>query len=237
MGLRWWLGLSVVLACVTACKGDGDLRRPIVPLRYNPVSHAGGTAADSAGTGGSTPSVVEAGSGGRGTMIGIAGSTVMPPQAGTSTPATGGSGGAQPPDGSLTYDTCIEGLRMGGQPITECEMCMCQESGCLSHIDQMREDQAGTEMIACVLENQCDQQCCLCGAKCGLTNYGKGPCAPEIERAAGLTPGAGLSNVSGIMRYCVPDGPADNSCAKATRLGVCIAEKCASMCNVPPTCM
>jgi hypothetical protein len=131
----------------------------------------------------------------------------------------------------------MAGLEAGGQPITECEMCMCSVDGCLAHIDGMRNDGPGTEMLACVLEHSCDAQCCLCGAVCTLFNYGDGPCAAEIERAADLTPGAGLGNVDGIMMNCVPEGPADNSCAKASRMGVCISEKCASVCNVPSTCM
>lgn len=228
--------MSLLLAYGLGCKADGD-RRPWVPWPNLPAAQAGGTAsaasAPSAGSGGSV-TAPPAGTGGSGTMVGGAGTMVVPPAAGG---GGSGGGGGESTGGPLTYESCLDGLRAGGQPITACEECMCSESGCLAHIDGMREDAPGTEMIACVLENQCDQECCLCGAKCGLTNYGKGPCAREIETAAGLNPGAGLGNVAGIMRNCVPEGPADNSCAKASRMGVCIAEKCATMCNVPSTCM
>jgi hypothetical protein len=101
---------------------------------------------------------------------------------------------------------------------------------------------AATQAAACpprrpTLENDCDQEYCLCGAKCALTNYGTGPCAAQMERAAGATPGIGLGNVAVVMRSCAPDGPVDNPCAKATRLDLCIAEKCRDSCPLPPVCM
>jgi hypothetical protein len=142
-----------------------------------------------------------------------------------------------PPSSGLTTEACLAGLMEGGREITACEECMCQPTGCLAEIGKMQDDMPGLEMIACVLENNCDTECCLCGAKCGLTTYGDGPCAAQIEAAAGVRPGAGLGNVAGIMAACVSSGPEDNSCAKVARLGDCINAKCASMCAVPSTCM
>ena len=236
MGGGSWLLIVLVSLSALGCQGDDGRRPP--PGRTGPLPstklagrmagpQAGEAAASGKGGGAGSTSVGQAGRSGSG------GTAVAPPAGGAA--SSPGTAGAEP-GGALTPEQCLEGLMAAGQNITDCERCMCQPDGCLDQIAVLEDDVPGAEMISCVLENNCDQECCLCGAKCGLTTYGDGPCAAQIERAAGVTPGRGLGNIAGVMEACVPGGPPTNSCAKATRLGVCIGEKCGSMCPLPPVC-
>jgi hypothetical protein len=215
-----------LLVCgAIACQAEGTSGEPPGPDVNPPLA---GTAAPlpGAGTGGAPSSSAGMGSAGSGgTTAPVAGSGNM-----------GGAGAGS----ALTTEECLAGLMAAGMTVTACEMCACAEANCLDELDAVKDDLVAAAMIMCVQDNGCSDQCCLCNAPCDPLggNYGMGPCTTQIETAAGVTPGAGaLVNGLTVMMVCSPTGPAENSCAKAARVGECIATSCAAMCPSMTACM
>jgi hypothetical protein len=106
---------------------------------------------------------------------------------------------------------------------------------CQAEMNAIKDDATANALATCGKANACAGQCCLCstdgqGDTCGIANYGSGVCADEVETAAGATPGAGLLNAGTVTTNCANAGPADNACARVTRLETCAANKCASEC-------
>ena len=113
-------------------------------------------------------------------------------------------------------------------------MCLCQMGKCQMEIAALQGDTNGNALVQCTNMSKCSGQCCLCGAPCDALggNYAMGACAAQTETAAGVTPGAGaLTNGATVSMNCALTGPADNSCARAVRLGDCAAMKCMAECG------
>jgi hypothetical protein len=171
-------------------------------------------------------------------LAGASGSAVA--GAGAGGAGAGGMGGAGAGGtGDVSAQECIDAVMAAGTTVTACEMCLCQPGNCQAELMAIDGDADANAMLMCVRENNCDGQCCLCGAPCMSLgqNYAMGPCAMEIEQAAGVTPGAGaLTNGSMVMMACATEGPADNSCANVSRIGQCVKDKCMTECTQAPAC-
>ena len=155
----------------------------------------------------------------------------------------GGAGAGGMAGTDVSADECIARVMAAGTTVTDCETCLCQPGNCQAELDAMDGNAPANAMIDCIKGANCDATCCLCGAMCdsGGSNFGNGPCSDEIQTAAGVTPMTGvlggIANGAMVMTNCSPDGPADNACAIASRLGACIKDKCAAMCTQAPACM
>lgn len=218
---------------------------------------SGGTAAEG-GRGGASGSGAASGSGGASGSVGAFGNGGTSGDAGESVSGgagggasgSGGSGGASgsgasgsggsgggPDDGDVDEAAvqCVRDAEAAGQTITDCETCLCMSDNCQAEMNAIKDDVKANALATCGKENACAGQCCLCstdgqGDTCGIQNYGTGVCADEVESAAGAMPGAGLLNAAAVMTNCTDAGPADNSCARVTRLVTCASAKCASEC-------
>jgi hypothetical protein len=251
-----FVSILVCAAAATAALGcndtsDDDLGFP--PLAGTPGSAgrvgtagmAGGTAGAqaAAGSGGTTGAAgAPAGAG----AAGSAGSTTSAAGAGGAVAGAGGmsggasgAGGEQGSAGSAGMAAgpeaeCQAHIVAAGRTVGACEMCLCGMDKCQPEIAALMDDTKGNALVACTNTSHCTGQCCLCGAACSPigTNFAMGPCAAETETAAGVTPGAGLGNAAMVMANCVVTGPADNSCARAVRLGDCAAMKCMTECGI-----
>ena len=238
---RLTLLFAGLLLAAFGCAGEGghpaaDAARPADAGMDSGAADAGADAAreetDDSGSAGGDASTGDASAGEAGIREPVAG------MSGASAGAAGsagsaGTGGSAGSGGLPPVEGCIEGLMSTGRTIGACERCACQPNGCAQYVSALRDDVLAVELMGCMSQNNCNQECCLCGGKCGVTTYGDGPCAEEIERAAGVTPGGGLGNVAGVMAACVAGGPEDNACAKASRLNFCMMDKCGSSCSVP----
>ena len=129
---------------------------------------------------------------------------------------------------------CQAQVVAAGRTVGACEMCLCQMGKCQMEIAALQGDTNGNALVQCTNMSKCSGQCCLCGAPCDALggNYAMGACAAQTETAAGVTPGAGaLTNGATVSMNCALTGPADNSCARAVRLGDCAAMKCMAECG------
>jgi hypothetical protein len=125
---------------------------------------------------------------------------------------------------------------------------LCQAGNCQDQLAALKDDAKGNALVACGQAKMCGDQCCICGtssagAMCAsdYANYGMGPCAAEVQMAAGVEPGTGLSGALAggmtVTMACDPAGTGSNSCNHATKLAKCTTDKCASSCpNVKSTC-
>ena len=158
---------------------------------------------------------------------------------GTASDAAAPSDAATLQDGEIPAEQCEAMVMAAGTTVTDCEKCLCQPGHCQPELAALTGDDAANALIACTKEHNCSGACCLCGAPCdsfGL-NYGMGPCAAELEAAAGATPGAGVGNAATVTMNCPPTSTDPNSsCVKATTLGQCAADNCADVCPMPPAC-
>lgn len=165
----------------------------------------------------------------------------QPPTAGTGTAGTmamAGAGGTGATAGTGAQAggpdaTCLAGFEASGSTASmECRNCLCQPDNCVAELMAIDGDAAATAVVECGREAGCSGTCCLCGESCDIdpiATYGTGPCAAEIETAAGVTPGGGvLVNGTAVSTACMDTA---GSCGKASALGDCSAEKCATECG------
>jgi hypothetical protein len=134
---------------------------------------------------------------------------------------------------------CVTDVMAGGRDMA-CASCLCMQCG--PELTAVDGNAPANAMLDCIGMNNCVGQCCLCGAPCDPlgANYAMGPCAMEIETAAGVTPGAGaLANGAMVTMACDPAmSPATNACGNAARLGECLSMKCMAECpSTAPACM
>jgi hypothetical protein len=113
---------------------------------------------------------------------------------------------------------------------------LCQTDVCQTEMNAIKDDVNANALVKCSQEHMCSGQCCVCGATCGLQNYGDGPCAAEAKTAAGVAPNSGLEAALTVMQQCAESGPDDSACARAARLSACALGKCAAMCPNLPAC-
>ncbi|MFI5308125.1 MAG: hypothetical protein ACHQ53_12270, partial [Polyangiales bacterium] len=142
-------------------------------------------------------------------------------------------------DGEVPAEQCVASVMATGATITDCERCLCQPGHCQAQLKALDGDKAGNALVACTKQKNCADLCCLCGAMCDSlgANYGMGPCAAELETAAGATPGAGAAtNASILMMNCPTTASPATSCSRAAALGQCVKDKCMDMCPQPPAC-
>ncbi len=200
---------------------------------------SGGTATGTGGTAAGTGGQMAAGTGGSMAMgtggTGTGGATVGTGGMGAAGSGAAGSAGAGSDAGMVdpSVQSCLDGVMAAGTTVGDCERCLCQAGNCQTELMALKDDAAGNAVVACAKTNNCSGTCCLCGATCDAlgSNYAMGPCANEIETAAGVTPGAGaVTNGPMVMTNCATTGPDTNSCARSARLAQCSADKCASAC-------
>jgi hypothetical protein len=212
------------------------------------INATGGTSPGATAQGGA-PAMSPSGSGGAiATGTGGAPMAMMPGTGGTLSMAAMDASvavdGAMPADGGALADgevpaaQCAASVMAAGTTITDCERCLCQPGHCQAQLKALDGDKAGNALVACTKQKNCADLCCLCGATCDSlgANYGMGPCASELETAAGATPGAGVSNASILMMNCPTTASPATSCSRAAALGQCVKDKCADMCPKPPAC-
>lgn len=202
------------------------------------AGNAGIAGAMAAGTGGvgasGTGGVGASGTGGVGTS-GTGGA------AGTSgAGGVGGAGGASGAGGGGA-DACVTEVMAGGRDMT-CATCLC--TMCATQLMAIDGDAEAEAVTSCVTMNPCSGSCCVCNlpdCMSDLNMFGMGPCADELQTAAGVTPmtglGGAIANGTMVQTNCAADGPADNSCANAVRVGDCMAAMCMTQCTPPPACM
>ena len=199
------------------------------------TSAIGGTGGVPAGGSSGSVGTLETGGVGGGSESGGTGGASESGGAGGAA-GSGGTGGAS---GSGEMDEtaaqCVRDAEAAGQTISDCETCLCESDNCQTEMNAIKDDAVANALATCGKANTCAGQCCLCstdghGDTCNISNYATGVCADEVETAAGATPGAGLVNVGAVMANCTNSGPADNACARITRLETCAAAKCASEC-------
>jgi hypothetical protein len=190
-----------------------------------------------AGTGGvgasGTGGVGASGTGGVGASgTGGAGASGTGGASGASGAGGGGGGGA---------DACVTEVVAGGRDMT-CATCLC--TMCATQLMAIDGDAEAEAVTSCVTMNPCSGSCCLCNlpdCTTDLNMFGMGPCGDELQTAAGVTPMTGLegaiANGSTVQTNCAADGPADNACANAVRLGECLAMMCTTQCTQAPACM
>jgi hypothetical protein len=207
------------------------------------VAGAGTGDLGASGAGASGTGDIEGGGGTAGEPIAGATGGAGESAGGAGEPA-GGAGVAGQPSADVSADECVAALMAAGTTVTGCETCLCQPGNCQAELAALDGDVAGNAMIDCIRVNPCEGTCCLCGAVCDSalgTNFGAGPCGAAVQTAAGVTPGIGtlaaIENAPTVMQNCAPTGPADNSCARATRLAACVSDKCADVCPRAPACM
>jgi len=143
------------------------------------------------------------------------------------------------PDGMVPAAQCESQVMASGTTITDCERCLCQPGHCQAELKALDGDTKANALITCTKTHPCADTCCLCGTMCDAlgSNYGMGPCAKELEEAAGAMPGAGVGNASMLMSACPPTTSPPTSCSKALALAQCVKDHCADMCPQPPACM
>ena len=182
---------------------------------------AAGTTALQAGSGGAAG----AATGGAGAMSGVGG--------------MGGAGGAVM---EASAAECTAAIMAAGSTVTDCEVCLCQVGNCQAELAALDGDALGNALVDCSSAHACTGQCCVCGtssqgAMCAsdASDFGMGPCAVEVQMAAGATPMTGLdgviANMEALMANCTATGTdATNSCTKALKLEQCSKDKCEDAC-------
>jgi hypothetical protein len=149
----------------------------------------------------------------------------------------GGAGGAAAIGGDPTVEQCLADALSAGQTVDDCIRCMCQTDKCQAQLNTATHDSKSNAVVVCSQEHACTDVCCLCGTNpCGLSNYATGPCAAQVEAAAGVTPGGGLAGASTVASKCARNATDDNSCYRVTVLADCERTKCADVCPVSTTC-
>jgi hypothetical protein len=150
--------------------------------------------------------------------------------AGTAGMQTAGTAGTQ---GAGADAMCLANFASSGSTASmACQTCLCQPANCVAELQAIEGDALAVAVVECAREAGCSGTCCLCGADCDIDaigTYGMGPCAAEIEMAAGVTPGGGVFvNGTAVSTACME---ATGSCGKAGALGDCSAMNCATECG------
>ena len=224
---RLLVSLLLCVGCADSSKNDGAGGRGGGPASAGhsgasgrdaamdsgePDDHGGSGGSSAGGTGGNGPAA-EGGKGGSG------GHAVADEDSGLSEPAAGGSGGAAG-GGDAAYDQCLSDALSAGQTVDDCTHCLCQVDKCQAELNVATHDAKANTVVICSEEKKCTDLCCLCGdSSCTLNNYATGPCAAEVESAAGVTPGKGIiSNGPTVSSQCARDAKQDNSCRRVAVL-------------------
>jgi hypothetical protein len=147
--------------------------------------------------------------------------------------ASGGGGGGA--------DACVTDVMASGRDMT-CATCLC--TMCATQLMAIDGDAEAEAVTSCVTMNPCSGSCCVCNlpdCTTDLNMFGMGPCADELQTAAGVTPMTGLAgaiaNGTAVQDNCAAGGPADNACANAVRVGDCLSMMCMTQCTQAPACM
>jgi hypothetical protein len=243
----WCLPLLVIVACESADAGGGGGRGGSNAGRGGSVSDAGPDASRDAGT--SDAAVGgrggEGGKGGSGGMVsgGTGGSDADDADSGAEDSGAAGSGGAGSggtggaAGGDPDYDQCLSDAEEAGQDVNDCARCLCQADKCRSELNTATQDAKSNAVVICSQVNGCTDVCCLCGeSSCDISNYGSGPCAPEVKVAAGVGAGSGIEAALTVSSKCARNATDDNSCHKVTVLSDCQLAKCADACPSATTC-
>jgi hypothetical protein len=108
----------------------------------------------------------------------------------------------------------------------------------MSLLAAVAADKLAVAVVNCGTTSKCAGDCCYCSpvtnGKCSstsCTDYGKGPCAQQIDMAAfGTATSNCYTQGSMLTTLCQSTS---NSCGKATLFGQCTSMHCGSECSSP----
>jgi hypothetical protein len=224
--------LLVSFGCKDSSKSDGSAGRSGSNAR---AGHSGTTGQD-AGTDSGEADQRDAGTGGKAGAAGSGKGGQGADDEDSGLPDSGVSGASD--SGDAAYDQCLNDAASAGQTVDDCTHCLCQADKCQAELNVATHDAKANIVVICSEEKKCTDLCCLCeNSSCDLSNYATGPCAAEVESAAGVTPGKGvLANGSTVSSKCARDAKDDNSCRRVALLARCELKKCPDACPTAKTC-